>query len=359
MDDSTVHHAELLVDHCTAVGPGDNVLVKAPVAAEDLVVALFEALGDRGAHPLLSWRNSRAKRAYLRAAEAEEIETKTHELAAMEETDVVVLIKGERNSAESSDVTPEMGAAASQANEPVLKERLDTRWVITQHPTPADAQQAEMSTAGWREYVYDAMLRDWGAQRERQQRVADVLEVGETVRIVVGDRTELELSIEGMSAYNDDATENLPGGEVATSPVVDAATGRVTVDFPTRRRGQVVEDIWLEFEDGEVVDYGAERNEEVLATALETDEGARRLGELGIGMNRGIDEVSHNILFDEKMGGTVHVALGHAMAECVPDGRAFNESSLHMDLLLDTSEEARIEVDGQVIQRNGTFWFEE
>jgi aminopeptidase len=251
-----------------------------------------------------------------------------------------------------------MGAAASQAKEPILKERLDTRWVITQHPTPADAQQAEMSTAGWREYVYDAMLRDWSGQRERQERVADVLEEGETVRIVAGDRTDLELSIEGMHAYNDDATENLPGGEVATSPVVDSATGRVTVDYPTRRRGQVIDGIWLEFDDGEVVDYGAERNEEVLATLLDTDEGARRLGELGIGMNRGIDEISHNILFDEKMGGTVHVALGHAMAECVPEDRAFNGSSLHMDLLLDTSEDARIAVDGDDIQRDGEFWFE-
>lgn len=359
MDDRTTQHAKLLVEYCTAVEPADNVLVKAPTAAENLAIALYEQLGEQGARPMLSWRNPRASRAYLRAANAKDIRTKDHELAAMEETDVVFLIKGARNAAETSDVDPEIGKATSSASQPVLEQRLDTRWVITQHPTPADAQRSDMSTPAWTDYVYDAILQDWEARREVQQQVANELETGEEIRIVAGDTTDLRLSVSGMAAYNDDGTENMPGGEVATSPVVDSVEGRVAFDFPVRRYGHEIEGAWLEIEEGEVVDYGAEKNEETLTNTIETDTGAQRVGELGIGMNRGIDRISHNILFDEKMGDTAHIALGQAMEECVPEDETFNESAIHLDMLVDMSEDSRIEVDGSDIQRDGTFWFEE
>jgi aminopeptidase len=227
--------------------------------------------------------------------------------------------------------------------------------VITQHPTAADAQRADMSTAAWEEYVYDAVLRDWATARERQARPADRLAAAEQLRLVVGDRTDLGLSVAGMDAYNDDATENLPGGEVATVPVVGSAEGRFAVDFPVRRDGREIEGTWLRFADGEVVEFGAERNEATLAAALETDAGARRPGELGIGTNDGIDRISHNLLFDEKMGGTVHLALGQAMAECVPESREVNESALHLDLLADAREDARLEADGETVYRDGRF----
>jgi len=146
---------------------------------------------------------------------------------------------------------------------------------------------------------------------------------------------------------------------VYTSPVPDGVEGEVTFDMPVVRKGQVVEGAVLRFEDGEVVEHSAEKNEDVLTSVLDTDEGARRVGELGIGMNRGIDEFSYNVLFDEKMGDTVHLALGNAIEECVPDDREFNESATHVDMLVDVSEDARIEVDGEVVQRDGTFVFEE
>ncbi len=358
MDPRVTRHAELLTEHCTSIEPGDNVLVNAPAAASELVVALYEQIGSRGGRPMCVWRNPRARRAYLRAVELDAVGTNEHELAAMGQTDVAILIKAGRNATETSDVPPEAGAAVSRATEPILAERLDTRWVISQHPTAADAQRAGMSTAGWADYVYDAVLRDWAAQRRHQRRVADVLEDGADVRIVAGERTDLRLSIAGMGAYNDDGTENMPGGEVATSPVVDSVEGTLAVDFPVRRQGRELTGVWLEFEAGEVVAYGAAKNEAVLEQLLETDAGARRVGELGIGMNRGIDRVSRNILFDEKMGDTVHVALGQGIETCVPDDRALNESAIHQDLLVAMDDDARIEVDGEVIQRDGTFWFE-
>ncbi len=358
MDERVRRHAELLVEHCTDLAREDDVLVRAPAAAEELVVALYEAIGQRGARPMLSWRAPRASRAYLRAVDPDDLRTKDHELAAMEAADAVVLVKGARNAAETADVDPEVGAAAGRARQPVLEARLDSRWVITQHPTAADAQRADMSTAAWEEYVYDAVLRDWAAARERQARAADRLAAADQLRLVVGDRTDLHLSVAGMGAYNDDATENLPGGEVATVPAVGSVEGRFAVDFPVCRNGREIAGAWLRFADGEVVEFGADRNEETLAAAIETDPGARRPGELGVGTNDGVARVSHNLLFDEKMGGTVHLALGQAMAECVPDGREANESAVHLDLLADAREDARLVADGETIYRDSGFRLE-
>jgi len=359
MDDRTRRHAEVLVDHCTDVGPDDDVLVKAPTAADDLVVALYELLGERGARPMLSWVNGRAGAAYARAMDVEDFRTKEHLRAAMAETDVAILVGGASNRAESAGVDTEKSAAASRAREPVLRERLEARWVITRHPTAADAQKAGMSTPAWTDFVYDAVNRDWAAQREFQARIVDVLDSADEVRVVSGDDTDVRMSVDGMDARSDHAQHNLPGGEVYTSPVVDSVEGVVTFDLPVVRNGREVADARLVFEDGEVVDYDAPRNEDVLASVLDTDAGARRVGELGIGTNRGIDRFSHTLLFDEKMGDTVHLALGNAMEECVPADRAFNESATHVDLLVDVSEDSRIEVDGEVVQRDGRFWFEE
>ncbi|SFL40388.1 aminopeptidase [Halogranum rubrum] len=359
MDPRVRTHAELLVDHCTDVTADDNVLIRAPTPAEELVVALYEVLGERGARPTTHWRNPRTGRAYARAMDDDDFRTRDHELAAMKETDVVILVGGATNTAETSDVDPTKATASSRARQPILEERLDTRWVITQHPTAAAAQQAEMSTAAWCDFVYDAVNRDWDQQREFQQQLADLLDSADEVRLVSGETTDLRLDVDGMRAGNDDAEYNLPGGEVYTSPVPDGVEGEVTFDLPLRRNGRDIEDARLVFEDGVVVDYAARRGEEVLASVLDTDDGARRLGELGIGMNRGIDRITHTLLFDEKMGDTVHLALGNALEECVPDNHAFNRSAAHVDMLVDMSHDARIEFDGDVVQRNGVFRFED
>ncbi|SDQ43213.1 aminopeptidase [Natronobacterium texcoconense] len=359
MDERIRRHAEILVDYCTDVGPEDDVLVRAPTVAEDLVVALYAELGARGARPRTEWLNWRAKRAYDRTIEPDDYRTANHDLAAMAETDVVILIKAARNAAEGSDVDGETKAAASRARKPVLEQRLETRWVITQHPAPAGAQRAEMSTAGWADYVYDAIDRDWEAQRERQRQLVEILEPAEEVRIRSGETTDLRLSISGMGTLNDAGEENMPGGEVATSPVPDSVDGEIAFDVPLFRNSREIRDVRLEFEDGVVVDYEASRNEAALESMLETDDGARRVGELGFGMNRGIERATNNVLFDEKMGDTLHIALGNAMEECVPEDQPFNESAIHADLIVDVGEESVVEVDGDVIQRNGDFRFEE
>ncbi|MFC4550577.1 MULTISPECIES: aminopeptidase [Halorussus] len=359
MDPRIRTHAEVIVDHSAKIEPGDNVLVQAPPVAEDLAAAVAERIGEVGANPAVSLRSTRANRAYLRASDPEDLELHDHSLAQMEETDAVVIVKGSVNTAEPSDVPPETMVAYQRAQEPVLKERMGKRWVGTQFPAPGDAQKAEMSTAEYEEFVYDAVNKDWQAQKEFQAQMVDVLDPADEVRIVSGDDTDLRMSVAGMKTVNDYGEKNLPGGEVFTAPVPDSVEGTVLFDKPLVHQGREVEGASLEFEGGEVVAFSAEKNEDVLESVLDTDDGARRLGELGIGMNRDIDRFTYNMLFDEKMGDTVHLAVGDAIRETVPEGRPYNESAAHLDMIVDMSEESFIEVDGEVVQRDGTFRFED
>jgi aminopeptidase len=359
MDSRIEEHAEVIVEHSTNVEAGDDVIVSAPAVAEDLVVAIAEKIGEVGANPSFHMRNARATRAYMRAADAESFSLAEHKLAEMEAADVVILVRGDRNTNERSDVDPAKTAALSKANKPVGKERMGKRWVGTQFPAPGNAQDAEMSTAAYADFVYDAINKDWDAQREQQAQMVEILDPADEVRIVSGETTDIRMSVDGMVTANDYAELNLPGGEVYTAPRPDSVEGEVLFDKPLMAQGREVEDARLVFEDGEVVEYAAAKNEDVLGAVLDTDAGARRLGELGIGMNRDIDEFTDNMLFDEKMGDTIHLAIGKAIQHTVPEGEPMNESATHMDMIVDMSEDSFIEVDGEVVQRNGTFRFED
>ena len=359
MDPRIRDHAEILVEHSTRVEASDDVLVRAPPVAEDLAVAVAEKLGEIGANASVTLTSTRANRGFLTASDPDDYECNDHVLAMMEETDVVILVKGTQNTAEMSDVPPEKHTAYAEAQRPVQKARLETRWVGTQFPASGDAQKAEMSTEAYEEFVYGAVNKDWDAQREHQAQMVEILDPAEAVRVVSGETTDLTMRVDGMKTVNDYGEKNLPGGEVFTAPVPDSVEGEVLFDKPLVKQGREIEDAWLRFEDGEVVDHDAGKNEDVLAAVLDTDEGARRLGEFGIGMNRDIDRFTYNMLFDEKMGDTVHFAVGSAIRDSVPEGQPYNDSSVHLDMIVDMSEESFIEVDGEIVQRDGTFRFED
>ncbi|MXR50058.1 aminopeptidase [Halovenus sp. WSH3] len=358
MDPRVRDHAETIATHSVDLQDGDNVVIAAPPAAEPLAVALHEVIGDHGANPVALNGNDRFSRAYLRARD-DDFETPDHELALIEETDVFIAIRANENVTETSDVSPETNAAYSQARQPILDERLSKRWCLTQYPAPANAQLAEMSTAAYENFVWEAINKDWVAVREYQQQMVEILDPADEVRIVSGETTDVTMSISGNPTLNDYGEKNLPGGEVFTAPVPDSVDGEVLFDKPLYHQGREVTDVYLEFEDGKVVDHAAEKNEDVLTEVLETDEGARYLGELGIGMNRDIDQFTYNMLFDEKMGDTVHMAVGRAYGETVGEGNEQNQSAVHVDMIVDMSEHSRIEVDGEVVQRDGTFRFED
>ncbi len=357
MDPRIREHAEIIANHSTEIESGDNVVIQLPSQAEDLAVALHEICGERGANPLFVNYSDRADRAFKRAAD--EFEEPDHELALYEETDVFVIARGGPNVSEGADVDADTNAAYNRAREEIKRERLEKTWCLTQFPTPAHAQLAGMSTEAYENFVYDAVTLDWDAQREFQANMVEILDGADEVRIVSGEETDVTMSVAGNETLNDYGEANLPGGEVFTAPVTESVEGEVYFDLPLYRYGRQIEGARLRFEDGQVVSHSAERNEALLGSILDTDEGSRYLGELGIGMNRAIDTFTNNMLFDEKMGDTVHMAVGSAYGETVGEENEQNESAEHVDMIVDMSEDSRIEVDGEVVQRDGTFVFED
>ncbi|QRV16621.1 aminopeptidase [Haloterrigena salifodinae] len=360
MDERVREHADVLVDWSARVEAGDDVVLSVGPDAHELAVAVAEKLGERGANLISTYSSGEITRAYLRAHEGEFDENPAHELALVEHADVYLSLGGGRNTSATADVPGERRRAYNNARTDIRETRLGTRWVSTVHPTRSLAQQANMAYEEYQEFAYDAILRDWESLAEEMARMKDLLDAGDEVRLV-SSGTDLTMQIDDRTAVNSAASvtydsHNLPSGEVFTAPY--ATEGEVTFDVPMTLRGESVRGVRLAFEDGAVVDYDAEQGANVIGEILETDDGARRLGELGIGMNRGIDRYTDNILFDEKMGDTIHLALGRAYDANLPEGESGNDSAVHVDLITDMSEDSRLEIDGEVVQRNGRFQWE-
>ncbi|PSQ14767.1 aminopeptidase [Halobacteriales archaeon QS_7_69_60] len=365
MDDRVREHAEVLVEWSARIEEGDDVVVSVAEGAHELGVAVAEKLGEVGANVLTTYGSAELSRAYLRAHDSE-FEAGDHELALYENADSVLRLGGGRNATAMADVASEARQAYSRARTDLREARMATDWVSTVHPTRSLAQQAGMAYEEYREFVYDAVLRDWEALAEKMAEMKEILDEGSEVRLVTerDDRpdTDLTMSVEDRTAVNSAASvaydsHNLPSGEVFTAPY--DTEGEVFFDVPMIINSRRIRGVRLVFADGEVVDYAAGQGADEIESILETDEGARRLGELGVGMNRGIDRVTNNVLFDEKIGDTVHLALGRAYHSNLPEGESGNESAVHVDMITDVSEASRIEVDGDVVQRDGRFRFEE
>ena len=381
MDERVREHAEVLVDWSARVEAGDDVVVSVAEDAHDLGVAVAEALGERGATVTTLYGSDELSRAYLKGAEAgvdgsgsdddsgdapDFDDDPAVDRAIFEAADAYLRIGGGRNTTATADVSPETRQAYAKARKGVREARMDTDWVSTVHPTRSLAQQAGMAYEEYREFVYDAVLRDWEALADEMAQMKAILDAGEEVRLVTerddAPDTDVTMSIAGRTAVNSAASvaydsHNLPSGEVFTAPY--DTEGEAFFDVPMTIDATRVRDVRLVFEGGEVVDFAAGAGEDALASVLDTDAGARRLGELGIGMNRGIDRFTDSILFDEKMGDTVHLAVGRAYDACLPAGESGNDSAVHVDMISDVSERSRMEVDGEVVQRNGTFRWEE
>jgi aminopeptidase len=362
MDERIRKHAETMVDWSAQVEAGDDVVVSVSEGAHELGVAVAEELGKRDANVVTLYSSDEMDRAFLRAHSEAFDEDPAHELALYENADSVLFLGGGRNTMATADVPSEKRQAKSRASQGVREARMDTDWVSTVHPTRSLAQQAGMAYEEYQAFVYDAVLRDWAELADEMAKMKTILDEGSEVRLVKED-TDLTMSIEGRTAVNSAASvaydsHNLPSGEVFTAP--HATEGEVFFDVPMTINSERVHDVHLTFEDGEVVDFSAGQNEAVIEDVLETDAGAKRLGELGIGMNRGIDRFTDSILFDEKMGDTVHLALGRAYTSNFPEGQEdeANDSAIHVDMITDMSGDSRMEVDGEVVQRNGTFSWE-
>jgi aminopeptidase len=373
MDERVTEHAEVLVDWSARIEAGDHVVCIAREGTHELALAVARAVGERGATLLTLSGSAELNRAHLRGLDVyadpdSRGERTTERLpdepaperAVYEHADVVLILGGGRNTATGTDIPPAIRQATGRAWHGVREARMDTDWISTVHPTRSLAQQAGMSYEAYTDFVYDAVLRDWEALAEEMARVKDRLDDGTTVRIETGD-TDLTMAIDDRSAVNSAASvvydsHNLPSGEVFTAP--SATEGEVLFDLPMTVRGKRLRDARLVFEGGEVIDWEATAGEDVLTEVIETDAGAKRLGELGIGMNRGITRLTDNVLFDEKMARTVHLALGRAYEACLPAGESGTESAVHVDLLADMRDGGRMSIDGEVVAEDGYFEWE-
>jgi aminopeptidase len=351
--------AELLAGWCLDVRAGDQVVVESTTLAAPLLLALQRVLLEREAWPLLRIELPEQAEGFWAAARAAHLDGfAPAELTEVQATDASVHIEAPANVRALAEVDPSDIARRARARAPMREARLARRWCVTLWPTPALAQQAGIGAAAFAAFVNRALFLDredpvaaWRALRDRQERLIERLAGARELRIE-GPGTDLRLSVEGRTWVNSDGRRNMPSGEVFTGPVEDSAEGRVRFAIPsTPRGGPEVAGVELELRGGEVVSARAERGDQVLQVTLETDAGAQRLGELGIGTNFGIDRPTGNILFDEKIGGTVHLALGRSY----PETGGTNVSAVHWDLICDLRAGGRLSADGDTIMEDGKF----
>lgn len=342
--------ATLLCDWCLEVQPAQQVLIVTTTLAESLVSALHRAVLTRGAWPLLRLSPPGVAEDFYRlAGEAHLDSFPSLELTDVQQADAYLRIDAPANTRALAGIDPDVIARAARARAPIQETRLERRWCAAIWPTHALAQQAAMSADDYAAFLARALFLDradpvaaWRELSERQAGLVERLASARDVQIE-GPGTELRLTVEGRTWINSDGRRNMPSGEVFTGPHERSANGYIRFSVPSGPRGVDVEGVELNFVDGEVVSARADRGDAYLQAALHTDAGARFLGELGIGTNHGIDRPTGSILLDEKMAGTVHLALGRSY----PETGGTNTSALHWDLICDLRAGGQITLDGE------------
>jgi aminopeptidase len=348
--------ARLLCDWCLEVSPGQQVLVSSTTPAEPILRAVHRAILERGAWPgMRIGFSSQGADFYRHATERHLDGFAPADLAELQATDCTLSIDAPANTADLAGVDPALIARAAAARVPLREARMALRWCGTIWPTPALAQLASMSTDDYAQFVTRALflarpdpVQAWRELSASQARLVERLGPAREIRIEA-DGTDITLDVTGRTWINSDGRRNMPSGEVFTGPHEHSANGTIRFTVPTGPRGVTVTGVTLTFRDGEVTQFSAERGEGYLRAALDTDPGARVLGELGIGTNTGIDRATGHILLDEKMAGTVHLALGRSY----PETGGTNASALHWDLICDLRHGGRISADGEPVVQDG------
>ncbi len=345
--------AKILVNHSLSVRKGENVLiVSSSELAKPLVLEVYKEILLAGAHPLVSIKLEEAANIFFEYASETQLrhlpKTQLHEAKNM---DCFVNIRAPLNKKALSNIDPQKAGTRSKALKPIGEEIVNNkRWVLTNFPTQALAQEADMSLSEYEDFLYRATNIDWDKVKKQEESLQKVLDKGKTVRIM-GQDTDITLSIKGRKSIPCHGIRNMPDGEVFLSPIEDSAEGHIYYEMPAIYQGREVTGIRLRFKKGKVVEATATKNEKFLHTMLDTDRGARFLGELGIGTNYGIKKFSKDILFDEKIGGTVHLAVGRSYESA----GGTNKSAIHWDMIKDLRQGGCIFIDGKPIQKNGKF----
>lgn len=362
--------AKVLVHYSIPVRKGDLVHLTGNLESSPLIEVLYEEVLRAGGHPWVRLVPASCTEALIRVGSDEQLAyCGPLDKAPGQKADAVIKIWSDPNTKAMSGADPARQAMRSKALRPLMQSHMKRaalpedhanhiRWTGTLLPTLGHAQDAEMSLRDYEDFVFRAgklhkkdPVAEWKKLGKQQQKLADRLEKAKVMRFRTPDGTDIRFGIDGRHWINCDGRNNFPDGEVFTGPIENATEGVVQYRFPAVYGGREVRDIRLEFKAGRVVDASASTNETFLFQMLDQDKGSRVLGELALGSNYGIKKHTKNILFDEKIGGTFHLALGAAY----PESGGKNRSALHWDMICDLRNGGTVEVDGEVISRNGKF----
>jgi aminopeptidase len=356
--------AKILVRYSTKVQKGDVCVLQSSTAAEPLVQAVYEEVLEAGGLPIVQMAPQEASAAFFDLASDEQLDwvppTATW---AAENADVRIAIMADANTRELSGADPKKQGRVQKARKPLMETSMrrsaagEYRWALTLFPTHAYASEAGMSLREYEDFYYAACLATdgdpvtaWQRHSDDVKRLAEWMQGKQEVH-VTAPGTDIRLGVEERTWIPCVGEHNMPDGEFFTAPIEDSVNGEVAFSFPATYGGREVAGVRFRFEDGRIVDASAERGQAFLLEMLDTDDGARRLGELGIGTNYGIETGTKEILLDEKIGGTVHMAIGMSY----PESGGVNNSAVHWDMVCDLRKGGTITVDGTEIQRDGKF----
>ncbi len=351
MDKRWKQLGEIMVNHSAGVKPGEKVMIAMQeVDTLPLVHAIYEESIKAGAFVQVQFLSETLRHSLMKYGTNEQIGWLPEiEAYGMEWADVYFGLRGAHNLFEFSDISPDRLSLSQKANGKISTMRWEkTRWTLVRVPNAAFAQQAETDLETMMEMFFNSCLIDWTAQAREWERIALILNQGRQVHLV-GKDTDLKFSVAGRKWMVGDGRINMPDGEIYTAPVNETIDGTIYFEFPGVLGGRLVHDIRLTWKQGELVEATASHNQDFLRQVIASDAGANTIGEFAIGVNPFVDRFTTDILIDEKIGGTVHIALGRAYPEC----GGTNKSAIHWDIVKDTRQNSSINLDGTKIFENG------
>ena len=356
--------AKVLLDYSLNIKKDEILVISSSYLAEPLLLELYKEALLKGAHPVIKVSLPDSTYYFYKYAQEHQLRfIPPWSKVEVETAHCFLNIMATQNTRALTNVDSEKMRVASLAGKELIEifeeryKKGELRWSVTLYPTPAQAQDAEMALQEFEDFVIEAChlneedpVEYWRSVDDRQRRIVEFLESKKEFRIT-GEDTELVIRTDGRKWVNASGKENFPDGEVFTSPLENGVNGKIRFNLPQYYMGKEVEGVFLEFKDGVVIKANAEKGSEFLQKVLTTDEGSKRLGEFAFGLNYGIKSISKNVLFDEKIGGTIHLAVGRAFAET----GGMNKSVVHWDMIYDLRKGGEIYADGELIYRDGKF----
>jgi aminopeptidase len=356
--------ATILVRYSLGLKKNDLFVISGSHLAAPLIKEVYYQAVKIGAHPFTHIGIDGLAEIYYQYASEQQLKyVSPLSKFETEQIDASLSIISPENTRNMTNIDPKKQAISSAANHQIYETFLrraakkELRWCITQYPTQASAQDAEMSLANYEDFIFDAAhvhakdpIKYWKTVQRDQEKIRTFLNKKKNLHVIAKD-TDLRVSVTGRKWINCSGTENFPDGEVFTGPVESSAEGHISYSFPGSYNGREVNDIQLWFEKGNVVKATASKGESFLHTMLAMDAGAKRLGEFAFGTNYGVKNYTKNTLFDEKIGGTIHLAVGSGY----PETGSKNKSSLHWDMVCDLRKNGEVYADDELIYKNGRF----